>query len=186
MPGQPPEFQQGRDFDFVDDTGSEFMTLYYSDVKLLNDHLTDNDIIVPWPPLQGVVQIITFSGKMEHHYVHQMEVAFHDLWGEEVVGWEAIPVIIVDDRETRSPKHWLAHRVNGPWIRRKLHVASAPDCSGDTHLFRNLTALREGTPVGLPVEDREYNIGRTAHIKNPALFPNTPLLRHITLPPTLF
>ncbi|KAJ5449775.1 uncharacterized protein N7458_006224 [Penicillium daleae] len=130
-------------FPFVDDTGADFMTLMESDIIDLIDNNQQNDITVAFPNRINVIQIQTITGTDEFLDHHRMEVALADGNGD------LIDVLMVEDPLGPTP-----NRVNGPWIRYKLHMANAPTATATRWIFRNKTALANGTAVGIPVANR--------------------------------
>jgi hypothetical protein len=96
-----------------------------------------------------VIQIQTITGTDEFLDHHRMEVALADGNGDLLTTWDLIDVLMVENPLGRTP-----NRVNGPWIRYKLHMANVPTATATRWIFRNKTALANGTAVGIPVANR--------------------------------
>ncbi|KAJ5358668.1 uncharacterized protein N7496_011081 [Penicillium cataractarum] len=140
-----PGTTSGQGLIFADDTGSDFMTLFDSDMADLNSHYRNNGVNVVSPSKLRTIPVKTFSGNEEWHDIYEVEVAFADPTGALLTSWDRLKVLVLGD-PIGGP---TPDRVNGPWIRYKLHTSTAPTARVDMGIFRIKSALAQGTPVGV-------------------------------------
>ncbi|CEO58602.1 hypothetical protein PMG11_03313 [Penicillium brasilianum] len=143
----------GQDLIFADDTGSDFMTLLDSDIDDLDNfyRLQGFNVNAISPQLIRPIPVNTFSGNEEWHDLYQVEVAFPDTNGALLTTWDRINVLVLAD-PIGAP---TPDRVNGPWLRYKLHTSTAPTRRVEMGIFRIKSAIARGTSVGVqPPEAR--------------------------------
>lgn len=111
----------------------------------LDTHYQNNGTNVVPPTLQRTIPVKSFSGNEEWHDGYEVEVAFADPTGALLTSWDRIQVLLLNDPiGDHTPD-----RVNGPWIRYKLHASTAPVARVDMGIFRIKSVLAQGTPVGV-------------------------------------
>jgi hypothetical protein len=123
---------------FIGDTGSDYMTLLSSDLDRLDNLYLQNNLVPPPRLFKLQVVVNEIGGSWEAFPKYRVEVAFAGSDGHCLADWDAIDVLIIYDSLFG---HSAPVRVNGPWLRHKLHTATAPDGTTLLTVFRNKTAV---------------------------------------------
>lgn len=114
-------------FLFKDDTGSDFMVLYASDLEVLQDAVLHSTGHVDLPPLMGVVDLVFGNGTRNFFYVKCIRANMLDDEGSYMCSeWEPMECVIRPG-DINDPKDHCGPRLIGPWLRRHFYTASNPD-----------------------------------------------------------
>lgn len=167
-------------FDFIDDTGANCMTIYAGDLESMMSANPYAAVHGPYslPRIMGVVQMTLADSSTVPQLIRELEINLYDnrLARHLGVNWDSIPVII-------NPGNYVVNgqrraRLNGPWLRWRYWVASAPHhmgirCFGydpSDPPYLNMERIhREGPARALPIT---WTMERIEN--HPELDPNLP------------
>lgn len=112
--------------EFMDDTGSDYMVLHQRDLEFLRQTTADQYPldIVDLPPIMGVTTVWLGNGHKERLYLRGVMVnLLHPTTNQPMSNWEWVQCAI---REDNDDGYIPCPRLNGPCVRQKLFIASAP------------------------------------------------------------
>jgi hypothetical protein len=130
-----------KNFDFLHDTGSTYMSLFNGDVQLLQ---LGGGQLLHFPPIQVMAANNT-------HWVNciQVQVSITANIGNEIIPWRTITAIVY-------PGNWTSNgpsQMSGMFLRHNLFTATAPDGQGNpiistrkTGIVRSLPAIQNPQP----------------------------------------
>ncbi|KAJ5647192.1 hypothetical protein N7490_003564 [Penicillium lividum] len=124
-----PGAQQHVEFEFVDDTGADSMTVdSNADITALQDIVEAAGGHRPRkPPMTGYAVLLVANYQVVYNPVLLLEVNIIGPSGVPVFpNWDRIQVAL-----SRAPPGEEIHRLNGPWLRQKLFTATVPDSLSD-------------------------------------------------------
>lgn len=124
-------------FSMIDDTGSQFMTVYREDVGLLRALVRAGKGRNPPVPILGRVQIQYGNGTAKNYTVVCLEpnIFDHNL-NYMCATWRFIQVLV---RPGNIRLNCTGPRLVGPWLRNMLYTATTPD-----NMFRLTVSTHKG------------------------------------------
>lgn len=139
-----------HEFEMMDDTGADEMTIFYGDLVLLQNKEATATGTAPTalPIAVGAIESVLADGSRVIDYVRMVQLAvFADSNGAVMTNpgqeWDLIQTITRDG----YPSDPDCGRFAGHWLRFKLYTGSAPDASSRVHF----ADLKEGLDPVLPV-----------------------------------
>lgn len=114
------------------------MIIYANDVDQLLKINSLPGVIINTPALLGAFVRVNADGSMVVDAVRVLEVNILDSNGQEMGQWEQIQVCIHPGDVMDG-----SERLDGPWARHKMYIASSPDCSFQIHVSNQ--------PIPMPV-----------------------------------